>query len=235
MTCPKASVSHLQAGHRKGIYLEDLVRLDNPVSSSILHPFASWCASKSITNISAPPFLECIDYVNIQTVPPEIPTWRSCVRTNITHQRAGKGKRLLGEEAHKDSTILVTTQCHVSSLQLQVSRPEKTLLTVCTFSFSHGMRKCYGPPLNLWREKNLHERKDRTHNTKMECDASQLPHAGTFLFPFDSKGIAHTLLSLSLLVITFCIFKTRYHKYLPLCLEKRSKQTCSLLLSPLLH
>lgn len=183
------SVFHLQDGHRKGIYLKaawNLFRLDDPVSSRILHPFASWCASKSITDISAPQFLECIDYVNIQTVPPEIPTWCSGIRTNhITHQRAGKGKRMLGEEARKDTaTFGHQHKCSVWSLQLQLSWPEKILLNLCTFSFLHQMRKFYGPPLSLWREKNLHKRrgKDRTHNAKVECAASQLPHAGTFLF-----------------------------------------------------
>lgn len=40
----KVSVSHLQAGHREGIYLEaawNLGRLDDPFSSSILHPFTA--------------------------------------------------------------------------------------------------------------------------------------------------------------------------------------------------
>lgn len=98
-----------------------------------------------------------------------------------THQRTGKGKRLWGKDALRSPT-----QCRVWSLQLQFSWPEKPFLTACTFSFLHGMRTCYSTPLNLWRKKNLHERrrgKDRTNKAKVKCVASQLPHGGTFIFP----------------------------------------------------
>lgn len=48
------------------------------------------------------------------------------------------------------------------------------------------MRKTYGPPFHLWREKNLHESRkgrERTNKEKVECVASQLLHAETFIFP----------------------------------------------------
>lgn len=59
-----------------------------PVSRSILYPFAGPSfVPRSIIIITIPPFLECINYASIQTVPPAIPTWCSYVRINhIAHQ-----------------------------------------------------------------------------------------------------------------------------------------------------
>lgn len=51
------------------------VSMVGPDSSSILYPFAAWCAPQSITNSSAPPSLEYINHASIQWVPPAKSAW----------------------------------------------------------------------------------------------------------------------------------------------------------------
>lgn len=50
-------------------------------------PFAGPCVPRSVTAITTPPPMECINYASIQTVPPAIPIWSSYLRTDhIAHQ-----------------------------------------------------------------------------------------------------------------------------------------------------
>lgn len=59
-----------------------------PISRGTLYPFSGPCVPRSVTTITTPPSLECINYASIQTVPPAIPTWCSYLRTNhIAHLR----------------------------------------------------------------------------------------------------------------------------------------------------
>lgn len=48
---------------------------------------------KSVTNLSSPPSLECINYSRTQTIPSTIPTWCSYLRINqVASQRWLKGR-----------------------------------------------------------------------------------------------------------------------------------------------
>lgn len=89
------------------IHLEAACNFRGPVGpdSSILHLFAGQSVPKSITVITASPPLECIHYVDIQTVPPAISAWCSHLRTNLfAHQKGGEG-----EDTNEDLTVSFVT------------------------------------------------------------------------------------------------------------------------------
>lgn len=154
-THPSKSVSHLQAGQREGICMEAAWNLGRPDPQSP----AAFCTllqvdvhqSQSQTSQLHHFWNALLMWTSRQFFQKYQP---GVLILGETHQKTGNGKRLWGED-----TLWSPTQCHVWSLQLEFSWPEKTLLTARTFSILHGIRKCYGPPLNLWRQKNLHEEK----------------------------------------------------------------------------
>lgn len=79
--------------------------LAGPDCSSILYLHA--CAPKQIKTNSAPPSLEYINYVNIQTVPPAIPTWYS--QDKLAQQRGHKG-RVYNMDTHMKTQL--SCHCH---------------------------------------------------------------------------------------------------------------------------
>lgn len=100
-----------------------------PDCSSILYPYA--CAPKSIKTSPAPPSLEYINYVNIQTVPPAIPSWYSYLRTNYIAQKRRHKGRVYNMDTHVKTQLSFHTVTKRKAIQGAASH-----LLKCTFFIS---------------------------------------------------------------------------------------------------